>query len=133
MGAQGRPVVDPGDPVDAGARSAWSSRRWTSGWRRRVDLAEAVAELSRRALRADEPDELLRESLQVAVELTGADYGTAVRRLPNGRLRVAQELGPHPLPPGTILEPHPDRSYLLRVVSTGQPFFSSDLAHDPHV
>jgi diguanylate cyclase (GGDEF)-like protein len=98
-----------------------------------VDLAEAVAELSQRALRADEPDQLLRESLQVAVDLTGADYGTAVRRLPNGRLRVAQELGPHPLPPGTILEPHPDRSYLLRVVSTGQPFFSSDLAHDPHV
>ncbi|HYO39087.1 MAG TPA: sensor domain-containing phosphodiesterase [Nocardioidaceae bacterium] len=101
--------------------------------RRRVDLAEAVAELSQRALRADEPDALLRESLQVAVELTGADYGTAVRRLPDGRLRVAHELGPQPLPPGTILQPHRERSYLLRVVSTGQPFLSSDLANDPHV
>ncbi len=127
MGAEGRRLVD--------ARFPWapSRRRRLGRLRRRVDLSEAVAELSQRALRADEPDELLRESLRVAVELTGADYGTAVRRLPDGRLRVAQELGPQPLPPGTILHPHPERSYLLKVVSTGQPFFSSDLARDPHV
>lgn len=101
--------------------------------RQRVDLAEAVADLSHGALSANHPDELLRESLQVAVDLIGADYGTAVRRLPDGRLRVAKELGSQPLAPGTILRLSPDRSYILRIVETGEPFVSVDLRRDPRV
>lgn len=110
------------------------SRRFTSGLRRRAVLAEAVADLGHRALGARQPDALLREGLRVAVEVIGADYGTAVRRLPDGALRVAQELGPQPLPPGTNLPlAPPDRSYALRVVQTGQPFVSRDLRHDPRI
>ncbi len=101
--------------------------------RRRVVLAEAVAELSHWALTASQPDELLEESLRVAVEIIGADYGTAVRRLPDGRLRVARELGPQPFAPGTILSVSPDRSYVLRVIETGQPLVSSDLRCDPRI
>ncbi len=101
--------------------------------RRRVVLAEAVAELSHWALTASQPDELLEESLRVAVEIIGADYGTAVRRLPDGRLRVARELGPQPFAPGTILPVSLERSYVLRVIETGQPFASADLRCDPRI
>ena len=101
--------------------------------RRRASLAEAVADLSHRALGADEPDVLLTESLKVAVRLVGADYGTAVRRLPDGRMRVAQELGPQALEQGTILQLAPHRSYILRIVETGEPFMSVDLRRDPRV
>jgi len=98
-----------------------------------VALAEAVAELSHRALSAAQPDDLLRESLRVAVEVVGSDYGTAVRRLPDGQMRVAQEFGPSPLPPGTLLPLAPGRSYVMRVVETGEPFVSADLRSDPRV
>jgi diguanylate cyclase (GGDEF)-like protein len=109
------------------------NRRLTARLRRRAVVAEAVADLSQRALSADQPDALLREALRVAVEVTGADYGTAVRRLPDGRMRVAQELGPEPLPPGTILPLAPQRSYVMRIVETGEPFVSADLRADPRV
>ena len=42
---------------------------------RRVLVAEAVAELSHQAISADQPDELLRESLRVAIGVTGAVTG----------------------------------------------------------
>ncbi len=116
-----------------GAAAASTSRRLTGTWRCRVAVAEAVAELSHRALSAAQPDDLLRESLRVAVEVVGSDYGTAVRRLPDGQMRVAQELGPAPLPPGTLLPLAPDRSYVMRVVETGEPFVSADLRCDPRV
>ncbi|CAN5181002.1 hypothetical protein BH18ACT9_BH18ACT9_04910 [soil metagenome] len=109
------------------------TQRRPSRLRRRVVLAEAVAELSHWALNASQPDELLEESLRVAVEIIGADYGTAVRRLPDGRLRVARELGPQPLAPGTMLSVSPDRSYLLQVIETGQPLVSADLRCDPRI
>jgi diguanylate cyclase (GGDEF)-like protein len=109
------------------------NRRLTARLRRRAVVAEAVAELSHRALTADQPDALLRAALRVAVEVTGADYGTAVRRLPDGAMRVAQELGPEPLPPGTILPVAPRRSYVMRIVETGEPFVSADLRADPRV
>jgi diguanylate cyclase (GGDEF)-like protein len=96
-------------------------------------LAESVAELSHQALRAEQPDALLRESLQMAIEVIGADYGTAVRRLPHGQLRVAHELGPQPLPPGFLLPIASERSYVLRVIETGQPFASHDLRSDPRI
>jgi GAF domain-containing protein len=89
--------------------------------RRRAVVAEAVAELSHWALSADQPDELLREALRVAVEVIGSDYGTAVRRLPDGRMRVAHEVGPQPLPVGTVLELAEDRSYVRTVVDSGEP------------
>ena len=117
----------------AGAAVASTSRRLTGAWHRRVAVAEAVAELSHRALAAVQPDDLLRESLRVAVEVVGSDYGTAVRRLPDGQMRVAAEFGPSPLPPGTILPLAPDRSYVVRVVETGEPFVSADLRCDPRV
>ena len=96
-------------------------------------MAEAVAALSHRALSVSEPDELLCESLQVAVEVTDADYGTAVRRLSDDRLRVAKELGPDPMAPGSILPLSSERSYVLRVIETGQPFVSADLRRDSRV
>jgi diguanylate cyclase (GGDEF)-like protein len=98
-----------------------------------VILAEAVAELSHKALSADEPEELLRESLQIAIDATGADYGTAVRRMPDGAIRVAHEVGPQPLPTGTTLPLAEERSYVSRVLETGRPFVSADLRHDPRV
>jgi len=117
----------------AGAGMTLWNRRLTARLRRRAVVAEAVAELSHRALAADEPDALLREALRVAVDVTGADYGTAVRRLPDGGMRVAQELGPEPLPPGTILPVAPQRSYVMRIVETGEPFVSADLRTDTRV
>jgi diguanylate cyclase (GGDEF)-like protein len=101
--------------------------------RHRAEVAEAVAELSHWALSADQPDELLREALRVAVEVIGADYGTAVRRLPDGRMRVAHETGPEPLPPGTVLRVAAERSYVMHVVESGEPFLSADLRNDPRV
>jgi len=100
---------------------------------RRAVVAEAVAELSHWALRADQPDELLREALRVAKEVIGADYGTAVRRLGDGRMRVAHEEGPQPLPPGSLLPLAAEKSYLLHVVESGEPFVSVDLRRDPRV
>jgi diguanylate cyclase (GGDEF)-like protein len=104
-----------------------------SDLRRRVAVAEAVAKLSHQALSADQPDQLLRESLRVAIHVIGADYGTAIRRLPDGKLRVAEELGPQPLPPGTILPLSVDRSYVMRVIETGEPFLSADLSRDTRI
>ena len=101
--------------------------------RRRVVVAEAVAELSHQALTAVQPEELLRRSLQMAIELIGADYGTAVRRHPDGQLSVAHELGPEPLAPGTVLPLAAERSYVLRVIGTGEAFTSADLRRDPRV
>jgi diguanylate cyclase (GGDEF)-like protein len=100
---------------------------------RRVLVAEAVAELSHQAISADQPDELLRESLRVAIGATGADYGTAVRLLPEGYVCVAEELGPEPLPPGTILPLPKDKSYVMRVIGTAQPFVSHDLGRDHRI
>jgi diguanylate cyclase (GGDEF)-like protein len=96
-------------------------------------VAEAVAELSHWALSADQPDELLREALRVAVEVIGSDYGTAVRRLPDGRMRVAHEVGPEPVPAGTVLSLAAERSYVLAVVESGEPFVSADLRDDPRI
>ena len=92
-----------------------------------------MAELSHQALTAVQPEELLRRSLQMAIELIGADYGTAVRRHPDGQLSVAHELGPDPLAPGTVLPLAAERSYVLRVIGTGEAFTSSDLRRDPRV
>ncbi len=100
---------------------------------RRLVLAEAVAELSHRALRADAPEALLRELLRVAVDVVGTDYGTAVQLLPDGRLRLASELGPQPMPEGTILPVAPERSYVRQVLETGEPFLADDLRSDPRV
>ena len=108
-------------------------RRLTAALRRRAVVAEALAELSHLALSADDPDDLLREALRVAVTVTGADYGTAVRRLPDGRMRLAHELGPQAFAPGTILPIAPERSYVMRVVESGEPFVSADLRHDPRI
>lgn len=116
-----------------GAAVALKTRRVTDNLRRRAVVAEAVAELSHWALRADQPDQLLRESVRLAAQVIGTEYGTAVRRLSDGRLRVAEELGPQPLPSGAILPLAPERSYVLRVVETGQPFVSLDLRCDPRV
>ncbi len=117
--------------VAAGA--AWRIRALATALRRRAVGAEALAELSHLALAADHPDDLLREALRVAVTVTGADYGTAVRRLPDGRMRLADELGPQALAPGTILPIAPQGSYVLRVVDSGEPFLSADLRHDPRI
>ena len=118
-----------------GARSAATGMltRRPGHLRRRIVVAESVAELSHKALTAEQPDALLRESLQMAIEVIGADYGTAVRRLSHGQLRVAHELGPEPLPPGTLLPLAPERSYVLRVIETGRPFSSHDLRCDPRI
>ena len=136
-----------GEGLTLPAVSRWPGRRLrgasgttiAGGVRGRSDLqcravvAEAVAELSHWALRADQPDELLREALRVAVEVIGADYGTAVRRLPDGRMRVAHEAGPEPLPTGTVLTLAAERSYVMHVVESGEPFVSADLRRDPRV
>ena len=96
-------------------------------------MAEAVAELSHQALTAEKPDDLLRQSLQVAVDVIGTEYGTAVRRLPDGELRVALELGPEPMLPGDTLPLARKKSYILTVVESGQPLVSPDLRHDSRV
>ena len=107
-------------------------RRRDALWRRTV-VAEAVAELGHRALSATEPDELLREALRVLCEVVGADYGTALRQLPNGHTAVAAELGPDPIAPGTILLLASSDSYARRVLDSGRPFVAEDLASDARV
>ncbi len=101
--------------------------------RRRALIAEAVAELGHRALTAAEPDVLLREALRVAVDVFRADYGTALRRLPDGGLLVAEELGPHPLPRGAVLPLAPTGSYAMQVVRSGEPFVSEDLRRERRI
>jgi diguanylate cyclase (GGDEF)-like protein len=107
-------------------------RRRDALWRRTV-VAEAVAELGHRALSATEPDELLREALRVLVDVVGADYGTALRQLPDGQAVVAAEIGEDPVAPGTILLLASSDSYARRVLDSGQPFVSEDLSRDRRV
>jgi len=99
----------------------------------RAVVAEAVARLGQQALSAPEPDELLQAALCVAVDVVHADYGTALRRLPDGRLRVAAELGPDALPAGTVIPVAKSGSYALQVVESGEPLVSADLRRDPRV
>ena len=108
-------------------------RRMSRSLRQRATVAEAVAQLGQQALSVTEPDELLKAALTVAVEVLHSDYGTALRRLPDGRLKVAAELGPDSLPSGTILQLAQERSYALHIVESGAPFRSPDLRRDPRV
>lgn len=108
-------------------------RRLSDALRRRTVVAEAVAELGHRALSATEPDELLREALRVLVDVVGADYGTALRQLPDGRAAVAAELGPDPIAPGTILLLASSDSYARHILDYGWPFVSKDLRRDVRV
>ena len=101
--------------------------------RRRVALAEAVARLGREALRVDEPDALLTAALAVAVETLGTSVGTALRRLPDGGLRVAAELGPGATPVGTVIPLVATGSYARHVVESAQPFVTRDLRRDPRI
>jgi len=101
--------------------------------RRRTMVAEAVAELGQRALSINEPDDLLGEALRVLVDAAGADYGTALRQLPDGRSVVAAEIGPEPIAPGTILLMAASGSYAHRVMDSGQPFVSADLRRDARI
>ncbi len=100
---------------------------------RRARVAEALAALGRKALSAKEPDELLQTALGEAMSLLETDYGTALRRLPDGRLRVAAELGPQALPAGQILHLAPTGSYAMHVLSSGEPFASADLRTDTRI
>jgi diguanylate cyclase (GGDEF)-like protein len=100
---------------------------------RRATVAEAVAELAQRALQAAKPEDLLREALMIAVTVMGADYGTALRQLPDGGMQVAGEMGPYPIATGTVLPIAPARSYSLEVVTSGRPFLSGDLRTDPRI
>ena len=77
-------------------------RRMSRFLHQRTVIAEAVAQLGQQALTVSEPDELLSAALGVAVQVMHAEYGTALRRLPDGRLVVAGELGPDSFPTGTI-------------------------------
>ena len=108
-------------------------RRLRDALRRRTVVAEAVAELGHLALSATEPDELLREAIRVLVDVVDADYGTALRQLPDGRTAVAAELGPDPIAPGTVLLLASSDSYAGRVLSSGRPFLSDDLGQDTRV
>jgi len=108
-------------------------RRPNRSLHQRAAVAEAVAHLGRQALSVTEPDELLRAALQVAVDVLHTDYGTALRRLPDGRLRVAAELGPHALPAGTVIAVAQSGSYALHVVESGEPLVSADLRSDPRL
>ena len=108
-------------------------QRMAASLHRRTVVAEAVAELGQQALRATEPDDLLERALRVAVDLMDTDYGTALRRLPDGRVRVAAELGPDAMTAGTILELAKSGSYALHILNSGQPLASSDLRRDPRI
>ncbi|WP_111767745.1 putative bifunctional diguanylate cyclase/phosphodiesterase [Nakamurella deserti] len=99
----------------------------------RAAMAEAVAQLGQRALRVSEPDELLTTALTVAVEALGTEYGTALRRLPDGGLRVAAELGPDTIQPGTVIPLAASGSYAMHVVESAEPFVSRDLRRDPRI
>jgi len=113
--------------------AGFALQRSTRSLHRRARVAEALAELGRRALSATEPDELLQSALTEAMDLLGTDYGTAVRRLPDGRLRVAAELGPDAMPVGHILTLASSGSYALHVLDSGEPFASTDLRTDPRI
>ncbi len=108
-------------------------RRMSRYLHQRTVIAEAVAQLGQQALTVSEPDELLSAALGVAVRVMHAEYGTALRRLPDGRLVVAGELGPDSLPTGTIIELASHGSYALHVIETGTPFVSSDLRRDSRI
>ncbi len=112
---------------------ATTYRRVVHRARRHQRLNEAVAELGRRALSVQEPDELLGEALRVAVEAIGADYGTAIRRLEGDTARLAAEVGPDPLPQGTLLPLDPTHSYVKTVMENGDSFISADLRIDSRV
>ena len=99
----------------------------------RAKNAEAVARLGQEALRATEPDHLLQAALQAAVGSLKSDYGTAIRLLPSGEMRVAAELGPQAFAAGTVLRLAPDGSYARSVLASGKPFASVDLRSDPRV
>jgi len=100
---------------------------------RRAVIAEGVARLGQRALTVSEPDELLSAALTVAVQVLHTEFGTALRRLPDGRLMVAAELGPESLPTGTIIPLAPSGSYALHVIDSGVPMASSDLRRDSRI
>jgi diguanylate cyclase (GGDEF)-like protein len=100
---------------------------------RRARVAEAVAKLGRKALAATEPDELLQTALGEAMGLLETEYGTALRRLPDGRLRVAAELGPDAMPAGHVLTLASSGSYALHVLNSGEPFTSADLRTDTRI
>jgi diguanylate cyclase (GGDEF)-like protein len=108
-------------------------RRMSRSLRQRARVAEAVAQLGQQALTVTEPDELLEAALTVAVDVLKSDYGTALHLLPDGRFKVAAELGPESMPSGSILQLAPTRSYALHVVESGLPFVSTDLRKDPRV
>ena len=108
-------------------------RRMSRYLHQRAVIAEAVAQLGQRALTVSEPDELLSAALTVAVRVLHTEYGTALRRLPDGRLVVAAELGPDSLPAGTIIPLAAAGSYALHVVESGVPFVSSDLRRDGRI
>jgi diguanylate cyclase (GGDEF)-like protein len=67
------------------------------------------------------------------VESLKSDYGTAIRLLPSGEMRVAAELGPQAFAAGTVLRLAPDGSYARSVLASGKPFASVDLRSDPRV
>lgn len=99
----------------------------------RASIAEAVAALGQQALRVTEPDELLTAALRVATDVLGTDYGTALRRLPDGRLRVAEELGPASMAVGAIIPLAPSGSYAMRVIESHEPFVSYDLRRETRI
>lgn len=100
---------------------------------RRTAIAEAVAQLGTRALGVEEPDALLVEALQVAIEVVGCDYGTAIRVLPDGQIRIAAEYGPQPMTAGTVVALDKNKSYVRYVLESKQAFVSSDLRSDARV
>ncbi len=108
-------------------------RRMSRFLHQRAVIAEAVAQLGHQALVVSKPDELLSAALGVAVRVLRTEYGTALRRLPDGRLVVADELGPDSFPAGTIIPLATRGSYALHVVETGMPFVSSDLRRDGRI
>lgn len=107
--------------------------RLTRSLYHRFAILEAVAELGQRALTTEEPDDLLAEALRLATSVIGCDYGTALRRLPTGDLRVAAEIGPDPLPRDTVLPIAARNSYALHVVQSQKTFVSGDLRSDRRV
>ena len=108
-------------------------RRMSRFLHQRAVIAEAVAQLGQQALVVSEPDELLSAALGVAVRALHTEYGTALRRLADGRLVVADELGPDSFPAGTVIPLASRGSYAMHVMETGMPFVSSDLRRDDRI
>ena len=108
-------------------------RRMSRYLHQRAVIAEAIAQLGEQALTVGEPDELLSAALGVAVRALHTEYGTALRRLPDGRLVVAGEVGPASCPAGTVIPLAARGSYALHVVQTGIPFVSSDLRQETRI